>query len=211
MEKFCGNCGSKWDDDARVCGNCGTPLEERITDSSSTKFVNSEGQKKITRIIYAVIGLLIIVFATKFIVKNLPNFVGAKGMVRQIMQAYEKYDIDALVSLSSDKYFYDDEYSDEEYFKYSVGTGLDSLEFYVGHNYKFSYEVKEIYKVSDRRKEEILDTLEDCYPDFDISIIERIVVAEVNVTAKGEGKSRTSNLEITLSKENGKWKLLYLN
>lgn len=27
MSKFCGNCGAKLEDDARVCGNCGTPLD----------------------------------------------------------------------------------------------------------------------------------------------------------------------------------------
>ena len=26
MSKFCGNCGAKLDDDAKVCGHCGTPV-----------------------------------------------------------------------------------------------------------------------------------------------------------------------------------------
>lgn len=45
------------------------------------------------------------------------------------MSAYEKYDIDALVAMSSDVYYYfDAENAAEESFKDSIGDTMDSFE-----------------------------------------------------------------------------------
>lgn len=115
-----------------------------------------------------------------------------------------------MVSLSSDVYYYGEDDYVEEYFKNSVGEDLDLIEETVGHNYKLSYKVNEIYSMSERRKDEILDDIESMYSKFDITIIKDLAEADVTVEAKQGSKSKEFNLKITMSKENNKWKLLYI-
>ena len=46
--------------------------------------------------------------------------------------------------------------------------------------------------------------------DFDIGIVSKVMVVEIEVTAKGKSIDRIETWELILSKEDGKWKLLEL-
>lgn len=210
MAKFCGNCGTKLDDDARVCGQCGTPLEGTSEKISGLKIVDSEKQKKMKKKIKLFLGGIVIILVAIVAVNITSKFTGYNGLLRKVMIAYEKYDIDTLVSLSSDMYYYGEENFVDYYFECNVGEDLDSFEFSVGHNYSLEYEVKEIYKLSERKLDTILDTIESTYPDFDTSKIKKVVVAEINVTAKQGSKSVNKDLQLTMTKEGDSWKLLYM-
>ena len=48
------------------------------------------------------------------------------------------------------------------------------------------------------------------YEDCDYSVIKEIVVAKVNVTATQGKRSVNREIEITMTKENGNWKVLYI-
>lgn len=48
------------------------------------------------------------------------------------------------------------------------------------------------------------------YPDCDVSIIEELVDSDITVTAEQDGKLVNWDLNVTMSKENGSWKLLYI-
>lgn len=210
MSKFCGNCGAKMEDDARVCGRCGTPVDGKGVKISGLRYQDPEKKKKIVKgvKIVAILAVVAIVIAAGLNIAS--NFIGNKGLVRKVMAACKDYDIDKLVSLSSDVYYYDDnEDYTEQYFENGVGVYLDDFELSVGHSYKFSYKVEEIYNLSDRKKDELLETLEYSYPEFDIDSIKKVAVADVTVTAKQDGKSKSRNLKITMTKEGKKWKLLY--
>lgn len=211
MAKFCGNCGAQMDDDAKVCGQCGTPIEENAVKAPEVKAVDPEKKKEMAKKVKGVVTLVIVAAVAIVAVKMISGFSGTKGLVRKIMTAYEKYDIDTIVSLSSDMYYYTDaeDYVDE-YFEYAVGKNLDSFEDSVGHNYKMSYEVEEIYDLSQRKKDEMMKTIEDVYPDFDLDIIKKIAVADVKVTAKQGSKSASKTVNIIMSKEGKTWRLLYL-
>lgn len=211
MAKFCGNCGAQMDDDAKVCGQCGTPIEENAAKAPEVKAVDPEKKKEMAKKVKGVITLVIVAAVAIVAVKMISGFSGTKGLVRKIMTAYEKYDIDTIVSLSSDMYYYSDaeDYVDE-YFEYAVGKNLDSFEDSVGHNYKMSYEVEEIYDLSQRKQDETLKAIEDRYPDFDLDIIKKIAVADVKVTAKQGSKSASKTVNIIMSKEGKTWRLLYL-
>lgn len=211
MAKFCGNCGAQMDDDAKVCGQCGTPIEENVVKAPEVKAVDPEKKKEMAKKVKGVITLVIVAAVAIVAVKMISGFSGTKGLVRKIMTAYEKYDIDTIVSLSSDMYYYSDaeDYVDE-YFEYAVGKNLDSFEDSVGHNYKMSYEVEEIYDLSQRKQDETLKAIEDRYPDFDLDIIKKIAVADVKVTAKQGSKSASKTVNIIMSKEGKTWRLLYL-
>lgn len=210
MSKYCGNCGAELDDNARVCGQCGTPLEGTPSKIPGVKTVDPEKQKKVKRTVKLIIGLIAVIVVAAIAVNIVSNFTGYKGLLRKVMNAYEDYDIDTLVSLSSDMYYYGYEDFVEYYFEYNVGNDLDYFDSYVGRNYKLSYEVKEVYEVSGRKLDTILDAIESSYPDFDISMIKQVRIADVQVTAQ-EGKSSVNmSIQITMTKENGKWKLLYI-
>ena len=208
MARFCGNCGAQLDDDAKVCGQCGTPIDGNAL---GLKIVDPEKKKKMMKKVKGVIALAIVVVIAVLVVKIISGFTGTNGLVRKIMVAYEKYDIDTIVSLSSDMYYYND-YEDyvDEYFEYAVGSNIDSFESSVGHSYKMSYEVDEIYDLSQRKQDEMLKSIEYAYPDFDVDIISKIAVADVTVTAKQGSKSVSRTVKITMSKEGNTWKLLYL-
>lgn len=209
MAKFCGNCGAPLDDNAKVCGQCGTPVDDG-TKVPSVKIVDPEKKKKGKRIFKLAVALIVVVIVAVAAINVVSKFTGYNGLLRKVMAAYEGYDIDTLVSLSSDIYYYGEEDYVEYYFENIVGTSLDSFESAVGHSYQLSYEVNETYTMSERKEKETLEEIETAYPDFDADIIEKIVVSNLTVTAKQGDKSVEKELNITMSKEDGTWKLLYI-
>lgn len=210
MAKFCGNCGTQLEDNAKVCGNCGTPLDGAYTNIPGLKVTDPEKQKKMKKTVKRVVGLVLLVAVAIIGFNVVSQFTGYNGLLRKVMTAYEKYDIDTLVSLSSDMYYYGEEDWVDYYFDYSVGNDLDSFEASVGHSYKLTYEINETYVMSDRKVDEMLSEIEYSYPDFDVSIIEKVVVADLTVTAKQGSKSVNQDMNIVMTKENGTWRLLYI-
>lgn len=210
MAKFCGNCGTQLEDNAKVCGNCGTPLDGASTNIPGLKVTDPEKQKKMKKTVKRVVGLVLFVAVAIIGFNVVSQFTGYNGLLRKVMTAYEKYDIDTLVSLSSDMYYYGEEDWVDYYFNYSVGNDLDSFEASVGHSYKLTYEINETYVMSDRKVDEMLSEIEYSYPDFDVSIIEKVVVADLTVTAKQGSKSVNQDMNIVMTKENGTWRLLYI-
>lgn len=209
MARFCGNCGAQIDENAKVCGQCGTPVEDS-TKMPPVKIINPEKKKKNKKIFKIVVALALVVAVAVIAINVVSKFTGYNGLLHKVMTAYEGYDIDTLVSLSSDIYYYGEEDYVEDYFKNRVGATLDSFETSVGHSYQFYYEVNETYTMSERKTKEVLDEIEYTYPDFDVSILDEMVVSDITVTAKQGSKSVERNLSITMSKENGTWKLLYI-
>lgn len=210
MAKFCGNCGTQLEDNAKVCGNCGAPLDGISPDISGLNSVDPEKQKKVRNIVKGVLTGAAVVIAAVIVLNIVSQFTGYKGLLRKVMSAYKNYDIETLVSLSGDMYYYGNEDWVEKYFEYAVGDDLDSFES-VGHNYKLSYEVNEIYIMSDRKFDEVISQIELAYSDFDTSTIDKIAVADLTVTAKQGKESTSQDIDIIMSKENGKWRLLYIN
>lgn len=211
MAKFCGNCGAKLDDDAKVCGQCGTPLDGVPSKTIGLKTADPEKQKKVRKTVKLIAVLAAIVVIAVIGLDIASKFTGYNGLLRKVMTAYENYDIDTLVSLSSDMYYYGEEEWAEYYFEYSVGNDLDYFESYVGHNYKLNYDVQEVYTLSERKMDTILDAVESNYPDFDINTISQVKIANVEVTAKEGASSVSLSVEVTMTKENGDWKLLYID
>lgn len=211
MAKFCGNCGAKLDDEAKVCGQCGTPLDGASTNISGLKVVDPEKQKKVKKTLKLVAILAALVVVAVVALNIASKYTGYNGLLRKVMNAYEDYDIDTLVSLSSDMYYYGYEDFVEYYFEYNVGEDLDAFESSVGHSYKLSYEVNETYTLSDRKLSELLNNIESTYSDFDVSVMSKVVVADVTVTAKQGNKLASRSITVTMTKENGSWKLLYID
>lgn len=216
MSKYCGNCGAELSDEVRVCGFCGTPCQNTGKEAekkkiSGTEYHNPEKHTATTKKVKWGIAAGILVIAAAVICNVAASFTGYHGLIRKVMKAYENYDIDALLELSSEIYFYGAEEFVEYYFENTVGRNLDSIEENVGHNSKLSYEVKEVYSLSERKQSELLNELSSIYQDFDVSVIEKIKVAEIAVTAKQGKKSMDCEVKLTMTREAGKWKLLYID
>lgn len=211
MTRFCGNCGAQLDEDARVCGQCGTPIDGNKGNIPGLKVIDPAKKKNLMKKIKTVVALLVVAVLVVVGTKVTLSFIGTNGLVRKVMEAYEDYDIDALVALSSDMYYYSDyENYVDEYFEDSVGSNIDKFESSVGHSYKMSYEIEEIYDLSQRKQDEMLKKIEYLYPEFDVDMISKIAVANVKITVKQGSKSVNRNVIITMSKEGKSWKLLYL-
>lgn len=216
MAKFCGNCGAQLRDDAKICGQCGKPLSGVNTaDVPGIKYEDPEKEKETRRkrkkAIRLCVGLAALVLVIVIAVNVISAFTGCNGLLRKVMAAYKTYDIDSLAAMSSDIYYYGSEDYAENYFESEVGYLLDFFDSSVGHNYKLSYEVNEIYKVSNRNYAAILSDLTWMYSDFDASIIEEIAIADVTVTAQQGGSSAKRDIEVTMTKEDGTWKVLYID
>ena len=210
MAKFCGNCGTQLEDNAKICGKCGTPLDGASANIPGLKVTDPEKQKKMKKTVKSVVILAVLAVVAVIAFNIVSQYTGYNGLLRKVMTAYEKYDIDTLISVSSDMYFYGEEEWVEYYFENNVGNDLDSFESSVGHSYKLSYEVNEIYTLPERKLDEMLSEIEYTYADFDVDTIEKIVIADLTVTAKQGSKSVNQDMNIVMSKENGKWKLLYI-
>ena len=210
MAKFCGNCGARLEDDAKICGKCGTSVEGVTTSIPGLKVTDPEKQKKVKKTFKLVAGLMVLLIVAGIAFNVVSQYTGYNGLLSKVMAAYEKYDIDTLISLSSNMYYYGDEDSVEYYFESKVGENLDSFEASVGHNYKLSYKVNETYAMSERKENDLLDDIENAYMDFDISKIKKVVVADLTLTAKQGNKSTNRDMNIVMTKENGSWRLLYI-
>lgn len=213
MSKFCGNCGSAVDDNAKVCGNCETPLSTNnkiVSKIPGVQYENPEKKAKATKKIKIILGLAVLAIVAVIVFNIVSGFVGYKGAVHNIMNAYKDYDIDTIVSMSSDYYYcMTDENYVEKYFGDIISEDLDDFEENSGHNYKFSYEITDSYKMAEHKLDDLLDSLSS-YEEFDADIIEKVMVIEIEVTAKSKRNTYNKDLTLTLTKENGSWKLLYL-
>lgn len=209
MAKFCGNCGTRLDDIAKVCGQCGMPVEDNAP-NLSVKIIDPKKKEKRKKIFKRIVILVLMALISTAILSVASKFTGYNGLLRKVMTAYGKCDIDTLVSLSSDVYYYGDANYVETYFENHVGTTLDFFENSIGHDYRLSYEVHEKSKLSKYKANEILEQIGYSYADFDVSIIKKIVVFDITVTAKHGNKSVKRELYVTMTKEDGTWKLLYM-
>lgn len=209
MAKFCGNCGTPLDIDSKICKNCGATLDDSLV-SAAEPIITDSKEQKIKKKIKKTAILIAFIFVTLIVFTVVSQYTGYNGLIRKTMVAYENYDIDTLISLSSEMYFYGEEDWVENYFKNNVGEDLDSYERSVGHSYKLTYQTNETYTVSARKLDNMLTQIKNSYTDFDTDIIKKIAVADLTVTAKQGDKSVSQDISIVMSKENNLWKLLYI-
>ena len=213
MGKYCGYCGAQLDISVKVCGQCGMPVSTaKPVTSDATGFKSpAQGEMRRKKIIKRLVILVLFAAIAITTVKVITQFTGYNGLVRKVMAAYEDYDIDTLVSLSSEMYYYGEKDWAEYYFEYNVGDDLDYFEASVGYNYKMSYEINEIYVMSERNTKDVMESLYDyTYAGFDAGSIEKIAVADLTVTAKQGSKSDDLDIKIIMSNEGWSWKLMYI-
>lgn len=210
MAKYCGKCGAEMPEEAKVCGKCGTSLLNGGYHNQNIKLENPKKKEKTKKKVkYAgILALIIIIIAItgKFVL----NSTGYKGIVKKVMKACQSYDIDTLVDMSSDVYYYGDMSMVEEYYQNKIGTVLDEFENTIGHEYKFSYSIEDTYNLSNRKMDEFLNKIASFNSEVDVEAIDKVKIVSVKVTASKGDRAQTMNLDIALNKENGEWKLLLI-
>ena len=232
MAKFCGNCGTKAEDDARVCGNCGTPFANigmsGVQNIPGVNYVAPEKKEKNKKKLKKVLGLIIFLVILVCGVNIASNFIGYKGTIHKIMKAYKEYDVDALCDETSEIYSYmeqEEVFNDElgiyqyvgssgeelaEYFENSMSYDWNTFDEQLGYEYKISYEITRKYELSNHRYNDLIEQY-SYYDWFDEELLGDVIVVEVTIEAK-EGKESVSiEKDFYLSKEGNSWKLLYWN
>lgn len=209
MAKFCGNCGAPLDESARVCGQCGTPVDGVSAAAPKLHIQDPEKQKKTQKTVRLAALLAALLVVAVALINLIPRYTGCRGLLRRVMAAYEDYDVDALLSMASELYDEADDFA-ESYFEANMDSALDMFEYTVGHDYSLSYKVNDIYALSDRKMRSLRDELALAWSDYDVDAISKAVVAEVTLTAKEKGDTDDRSLQITMVKEDGAWKLLYI-
>lgn len=209
MAKFCGNCGAQLDEGARVCGQCGMPVDGMPAGTPKLNIQDPEKQKKTQKTVRLAVLLVGLLVVAVLLINLVPRYTGYRGLLRRVMAAYEDYDVDALLSMASELYDEADDFA-ESYFEANMDSALDMFEYTVGHDYSLSYKVNDIYTLSDRKMRSLRDELALAWSDYDVDAISKAVVAEVTLTAKEKGDTDDRSLQITMIKEDGAWKLLYI-
>lgn len=211
MAKFCGNCGCQLDDNDKVCGNCGMQLDVGSKSIGGLPYIDPQKKASVIKKIKLGVSVVAVVVVIAIIFNIVSSFTGYNGLIRKTMTAYEKYDIDTLISLSSDFYYYTPEEYAEDYFERKVNDSLDYFETFVGQNYKITYEVNDVYTMPERKQNALMKDISDYYQEFDVGLIDDVAVANLTVTAKHGNRSTSQNMQITMTKENDEWKILYID
>lgn len=218
MSKYCGNCGSQLDDDALVCGYCGATLENS-PNSAIPSFrisgINEMDEMKKAKIKnysikcgISIAVLLVIIIAINIIISS----TGINGAVKKMINAFEDCDTTKLASMTSSLAYYDADVDEiEKNIEKNVEYTYEDYEDRAGDKLKFDYEIVKKEKISDRKRDRVLEYYENRYDDFDASAIGDIYNVNVKITAKGSKRKLQSKTirNIYFIKENGEWKILY--
>lgn len=211
MSKFCGNCGTQLEDDARICGQCGTPYSGDTNNKQQIPGINKMSLEKKRRIKFIVklsVVAIVLIIITVIAINIISFFTGYKGAVNKAINAYKNYDIETLLTMTSDISFYGmDATQVENSISQSVSAKLDALEAEAGHDMNLSYEIIDSYKLSDRKYQEFLKYIENNY-NYDSSDISEVYLVKIKVTAKGSlGQTSVTNNNLYLINEHSDWYL----
>lgn len=196
MAKFCGKCGARLVETAKFCGKCGNPSVDTSTTISGKRVEGQEKQGNMKMVAKCIVGTLAIIYVLNLIW----NYTGYNGLLKKVMVAYNRSDIHTLASLSS--YMYHDEEDVEEYYRYYFEN------MYGRGAIQETYEVNAIYAMSEREVSEFLGEINYASTVLETSIVDKIVVADLTVTAKFTSKTMRKHMKIIMSKEGGDWRLL---
>lgn len=204
MAKFCGNCGAKMNDSAKVCGKCGTPVDPDFKNDNDGK-----KKKKFPKWGKWVILLLILIIGAVIALKIFSGN-GYDHIVKEVVEVYETGDIDSLMNDSSVLYMEDGGDDAEEYLENTIDTQMDKLEKELGRNYVLTYEVEEEYTLPQRQIRKLKDRFESSDIDYDVDNLKDLKVIDLLITGDSGDDTYEIEQSIIVIKENGKWKFLML-
>lgn len=217
MSKFCGNCGKALADNARVCGYCGVPVSVAVQTNPEVKHIpgldpvkDQEKADKMNKIIKSGAMIIIAIIVVTIGINVISSFIGYKGVVRKVINAFEDYDMNTLYEYASSlNYLGDDDEYYEELFDDKVSAKLDYYEGQVGYDLKIDFEIIDSYNLDERKLNNFLDELEES--GAYVGKIDKIRQVDLELHIKGKRSENTYRTDdLLLIKENGKWKVFYM-
>lgn len=213
MAAFCGNCGNTLGENDRVCGKCGTPVVGKTPAPRPAGAPQGSGNKMNMNKIIAlsaigVVALVIIIAAVVLVSKS----AGYKGKINKALACMKNEDVDGMMKLTSHLLIdaadeYDVDLEDE--YEELIDDMLDDISDDVGDIKSLSFEVRDAKELSERKLEDLKETLEDDY-DVDSDDIKAVVEVSGKIKAKGKNKEKSyGDQHFICIKENGGWKLIY--
>ncbi len=218
MAKFCGSCGAEAQDDARICGTCGAPLEMDSEKATIPGLEYMDPEKKQQYKKYGIIGIGVIaaIVVVVILFNIITGFIGYKGAIRKYFKGLNKEKASSIVSVMPEYELErleerNDDFDAEEYIEDNIFDRFEYLEDEYGEDLKFSYDISDVKKLSDKKLKKLKNNIEDDldYDDikYDVDDITKAVIVELEVRIKGDDDKDEDDTEITLIKENGSWKI----
>jgi hypothetical protein len=213
MAKFCAKCNSPLNEGDRACGYCGTPVAAAPAKAAAkkppvdvAKLMKDPKVKK-----FAPVAIIAAVLVVVLLIVAIASGSGAKGAAKKYMKAIIKNNPDKYVDVLSARYFGEDYDEDKmaeykENFEDDVKDAYDDFEEAYGSNVKIKYEVLATFDI---RNEDKLEDIEEELQDEDIDYGKEVKAKKVVllVTIKVDENQTTFVDEVTLVKEDGKWKV----
>ncbi len=211
MANFCGKCGSKLVQGAKVCGNCGMYIN---SDTENKVVKNSNGNNilgKNTKIVKRAIKVVTVILLAVVLFKAFNYFLGYESVVRKTVNVYKTYDIEKAYDMMSELYSVMDKDDVTDFLEMYMVDVVDDFEYEFGADYKVSYEINNEKTLSKRQVESFLENSFYIPKDED-NILKEVVFVDVTIIAEGKRSKQTVKKEVQMavSKEGIGWKLLFV-
>lgn len=200
---FCGKCGAQNADNAEFCMNCGAKLKRNAPTTATVSVSNqNDKNRKVGMIVVAVAVVVVIILGVVL-------FGGRsyKATVEKFMDAQSDANAEAIFDLMPEKMI---DYALEQDGKdlddlidaanETLQDQLDSLNSYLGEDWKISYEILDTEDI----KGDDLDDIKDAYEDADVKVSAAKNV-EIEITVKADETESSNSLDVSLIKVGRSW------
>ncbi|MBQ3969767.1 MAG: hypothetical protein II685_04730 [Clostridia bacterium] len=134
-------------------------------------------------------------------------FMGYRSVVSDFEKYYTNYDYESIVDNYSEIVYYDNKNNFamlDNIVKTTLDTTYDYFDEELGTDYRVRYTTVDTFEMTDKEKDDYLSDTN--YPEKE-ELVEKIRVVEITMTAKKDSHEAFADIELTLSKENGKWQI----
>ena len=221
--KFCNKCGASLEDDAVFCSACGeTQSQESVQNNVETQGFNMgeqeaynsfgtmpEAPKKKSKkpliiglIAGAVALIAIIAVVLVFVLGGGKGSGSPEGITKEFMNAYKKFDGEAMMDCIAYSNDYKEEVEDMEEEFASLSSMASMME--------IDYKINKIKKASSDEKSEFWEEAEDNDVLVDEDDVKDLRIATVTMTVSAFGMEEETEMSLYLGKYKGDWKVLYI-
>ena len=197
---FCGKCGAQNADNTKFCKNCGAKLKNGAPATNDKN--RKVGMIAVAVAVVVVIILGVVLFGGRSYKATVEKYVDAQfdANAEAIFDLMPKKMIDyALEEEGHDSDDLDDLIEDANE---NIQDYLDTMDEYLGEDWKVSYEIIDTEDI----KGDDLDEIKDSYEDADVEVSAAKEV-ELEITVKADEKEQSFSMDISLIKVGRSWYL----
>lgn len=219
MSKFCSNCGTQLDDNARFCNNCGTQIDVPTAETTIDPQIAYQTPQKPTpqkpnkkKILITVIAVIVaigaiigILFATGIIgKKNDPNKAEntPESIVKVFLQHVSKNDAEKAIDCAPSFIWGNDE-TRKPYYLSGIQSFIDSYP-------NLSFQILSTEDLPNTDKQTLIASLQWMQftaGGFVATDVTEYKVVEVKLTYTENNETHTENIRFTVIKYKDEWKI----